>query len=102
MFEPSNPDFENNIREKSQRQFFMHLMELKLTSIEAGKISAELAIEQKHLQHKGFVHGGVVATMADVVAGFAAVSLVPDGYHVVTVELKVSYLNPATGSKLSA
>ena len=80
----------------------MQLMGLQVSRIEAGRIECVLDVQQAHLQHKGFVHGGVIATLADVVAGFAAVSLVPKDYHVVTVELKVSYLHPATETRLRA
>jgi uncharacterized protein (TIGR00369 family) len=44
----------------------------------------------------------VVATLADIVAGFAAYTMVPGDHHVVTGELKVSYLNPGVGSELHA
>lgn len=102
MIKTYNPDFKADIEEKLQRQFFMKLMNLKLTEINEGEMYAELDVEQIHKQQKGFVHGGVIATMADVVAGFAAVSLVPKGHHVVTAEIKVSYLHPGMGKRLYA
>jgi uncharacterized protein (TIGR00369 family) len=97
-----NPDFKNTINEKLERQFFMQLLGFKITEISEGIIAGELELKDVHKQHKGFVHGGVIATVADIVAGFAAVSLVPKDHHVVTVELKTSYLNPGLGEKLFA
>ncbi len=102
MIQSYNPDFEPDIRTKLERQEFMQLMGFQVTKIEAGYIEGELKLEQKHKQHKGFAHGGVIATLADIVAGFAAVSLVPKNHHVVTVELKVSYFRPGVGDKLLA
>lgn len=102
MIKTLNPDFKKDIKEKLQRQFFMKLMNFRLTKIEEGDIEGELDVEKMHKQQKGFVHGGVIATMADVVAGFAAVSLVEKDNHVVTAEIKVSYLNPGLGDKLYA
>ena len=102
MVKTLNPDFKSDIEEKLKRQHFMKLMNFKLTKIEEGLIEGELDVEQIHKQQKGFVHGGVIATMADIVSGFAAVSLVPKGHHVVTAEIKVSYLNPGLGDKLLA
>ncbi|WP_084538910.1 PaaI family thioesterase [Hymenobacter daecheongensis] len=93
---------EVRIRRKLTRQHFMHLIGADLTTIEPGRVEAELTLEQRHQQHRGFAHGGLVATMADLVAGFAAVTLVPDGVGVVTVELKTSYLHPGVGEKLRA
>lgn len=102
MIKTYNPDFKNTINEKLDRQFFMQLLGFKITDISEGKIAGELELKDIHKQHKGFVHGGVIATVADIVAGFAAVSLVPKDHHVVTVELKTSYLNPGLGEKLFA
>jgi uncharacterized protein (TIGR00369 family) len=102
MIQTFNPDFEQDIREKLERQSFMKLMGFEVTKIEEGRIEGELLLEQQHKQHKGFTHGGVIATLADIVAGFAAVSLVPKDHHVVTAELKVSYFHPGVGDKLLA
>ncbi|GGF23851.1 phenylacetic acid degradation protein [Hymenobacter cavernae] len=98
----STLDLATRIRQKLTMQRFMHLVGADLTTIEPGRVEAELALEQKHQQHRGFAHGGLVATMADLVAGFAAVTLVPDNYGVVTADLRVSYLHPGVGEKLRA
>jgi uncharacterized protein (TIGR00369 family) len=80
----------------------MHYMGFEITNIAEGAITGQLILQPHHRQQKGFVHGGLTATIADIVAGFAAVSLVPPDHHVVTVELKVSYLNPGVGDKIVA
>lgn len=102
MIKTFNPDFETDVREKLQRQEFMKLMGFEITKIAEGCVEGELVLEQKHRQHKGFTHGGVIATLADIVAGFAAVTLVAKEQHVVTAELKVSYFHPGVGDKLIA
>jgi uncharacterized protein (TIGR00369 family) len=100
---PDSADsLEARIRRKLTRQHFMHLIGADLTRIEPGRVEAEVTLREQHQQHTGFAHGGLVATMADLVAGFAAVTLVPDGTGVVTVELKTSYLHPGVGQKLRA
>ena len=102
LLSPADADLEARIRRKLERQGFMHLIGADLTRIAPGRIEAELALGQQHQQQRGFAHGGLVATMADLAAGFAAVTLVPDGVGVVTADLKVSYLNPGVGSCLKA
>ena len=103
---PATPEpleaLQSRIRGKLVRQHFMHHIGADLTLIEPGRIEAELILEKQHQQHTGFAHGGLVATMADLVAGFAAVTLVPEGTGVVTVELKTSYLHPGVGQRLRA
>ncbi|GAB2451128.1 thioesterase [Hymenobacter qilianensis] len=96
------PDLVDRIRQKLTRQQFMHHIGANLTLIEPGRVEAELPLELKHQQQRGFVHGGVIATMADLVAGFAGVTLIPDNYGMVTADLKVSYLNPGVGKKIVA
>jgi uncharacterized protein (TIGR00369 family) len=93
---------ETRIRRKLVGQRFMHLIGADLTVITAGRVEAELAMGEQHLQQRGFAHGGLIATLADLVAGFAAVTLVPDNYGVVTSDLKISYLNPGVGQQLKA
>ena len=106
MHTPDSPEpleaLQSRIRRKLVRQHFMHHIGADLTLIEPGRIEAELVLEKQHQQHTGFAHGGLVATMADLVAGFAAVTLVPEGTGVVTVELKTSYLHPGVGQRLRA
>ncbi|MGV3538562.1 MAG: PaaI family thioesterase [Rufibacter sp.] len=102
MLKTFNPQFRDTVKEKLRRQFYMHLLGFEIETIEIGRIEGRLTLEEKHKQHKGFVHGGVTATLADIVMGFAAVTLVPAEYHVVTADLRVSYLNPGVGEVLLA
>mgnify|MGYP001801305156 CR=1 FL=1 len=97
-----NPNFKEVIREHLEGQHFMKLIDFELDVIEVGRVEGVLHLERKHKQQKGFAHGGLVATLADITAGFAASTLVPEGHNVVTGELKISYLNPGTGEKLRA
>ena len=98
----ANSELEARIRRKLVGQHFMHLVGADLTAIAPGRVEAVLALGQQHLQQRGFAHGGLIATMADLVAGFAAVTLVPDNFGVVTSDLKISYLNPGVGQQLTA
>lgn len=99
---PEATDLEARIRRKLERQHFMHLIGADLTVITPGRVEAGLPLATQHLQQRGFAHGGLIATLADLVAGFAAVTLVPDDYGVVTSDLKISYLNPGVGRQLKA
>ncbi len=78
----------------------MDLLDMELVEVEEGKTTALLNVERKHQQQNGFLHGGVIATLADVAMGFAAFSLVPEDHHVVTGEIKISYLSPSTSKKV--
>jgi uncharacterized protein (TIGR00369 family) len=48
------------------------------------------------------VHAGIVTTIADSAAGYAAYSLMPAGAEVLSVEFKVNLLRPARGKSFLA
>lgn len=90
------------VAEKIEGNHFTNYLGIRITSVEAGEVEGQLNLEPYHMQQMDFVHGGVTATLADVVMGFAAFSLVQRGNGVVTADLKVSYLNPGVGNTLVA
>lgn len=102
MYKLYNKEYKSRIEKFLQEQHFMKLVGISLDVIGEGTTEASLQLKQEHLQQTGIVHGGVVATMADIVAGLAAYTLVPEDYHVVTAELKVSYLSAGRGQALFA
>lgn len=101
-FTPQESDFVEMVREKIGGNHFTNYIGFSIDTIKAGYIAGKLKLAQHHLQQMEFVHGGVTATVADIVAGFAAFTLVRKGQGVVTVEMKTSYLNPGKGDTLYA
>jgi uncharacterized protein (TIGR00369 family) len=97
-----NPNFRETILNHLHRQEFMKHIGCRLTLIEPGHVVAEIDLQKIHQQQIGFVHGGVIATIADVAAGFAGFTLVAPEEHTVTAELKISYFSPGTGTLLRA
>jgi uncharacterized protein (TIGR00369 family) len=68
--------------------------------VEPGAFESELAVEDRLRQQDGFIHAGVMATMADHTAGYAAFTTVDPGFQILTVEFKINFLKPAFGRKL--
>jgi uncharacterized protein (TIGR00369 family) len=64
--------------------------------VEYGKFHTSLKIRPDHKQQDGFVHAGVIATMADHTAGYAAFTTVTDDFRILTIEFKINYFRPAT------
>ena len=93
-FERVNKSFES--------QTFMHTLGARLISAEMGCVTIELPFSENLCQQQGFLHAGVVATLADNVCGYAALTEAPDGADVVTAEFKINFLRPAIGEKLVA
>ena len=68
--------------------------------IRRGYFQSWVKIEEQHRQQDGFIHAGVMATMADHTAGYAAFTTVPEDYQILTIEFKVNFLRPAFGERL--
>jgi len=68
--------------------------------VEYGKFETSLKVHPYHRQQDGFVHAGVIATMADHTAGYAAFTTVTDEYRILTIEFKINYFRPAKEEKI--
>ncbi len=97
-----NPHFRETILDHVTRQKFMKHIRCELTTIELGHVEAEIVLREEHQQQLGYAHGGLIATIADVAAGFAGFTLVGPEEHTVTAEIKISYFRPAMGKRLQA
>ena len=73
---------------------------LTSVSLQPGRFVTRVEIQEWHLQQDGFVHAGLIATMADHTAGYASYSLVPPNRRILTVEYKINFLAPAVGEYL--
>jgi len=73
-----------------------------LKSFGKGKAQVELFTKPYHLQHLGFIHGGVISTLMDNTGWYAAMSNLEEDQTAVTMEIKINYLKPAKGEYLVA
>ena len=99
--ERMTPVFER-ILASFQQQSFMQTLGAQLTDAKEGEVSIELPFSDALCQQQGFLHAGVVATLADNVCGYAALTQTPDGADVVTAEFKINFVRPAIGERLVA
>ena len=81
-------------------QPLMPYLGAKLAFIKDGKANIELDFDKKITQHHGLFHGGVIGTIADNSAGFAAMTLMPKDREPLTIEFKINFLNIANGEKI--
>jgi uncharacterized protein (TIGR00369 family) len=100
--EPLDPDLEARVRESFGRQGFLTALGAEMTVAETGRVVLELTPTSAHSQQNGFVHAGVLTTLADAACGYAAFSLMPPGSNVLSVEFKVNLLRPAVGERIIA
>lgn len=102
MPQPRNPDFERTVRESFARQQFMHTLGAKLLRVEPGAVDIELVFDPALTQQNGFMHAGTITSIADSACGYAALSLMPAGTEVLSVEFKINLMAPARSEKFLA
>lgn len=78
---------------------FVRDLDIRLAGVGEGWCETTLAIQERFRQQHGFVHGGVIATVADHTAGGAARTVSGSG-DVLTLEFKINFLRPAAGDSL--
>src|SRR5580658_9268222 len=79
---------------------FIGSLGIELKSFGRGWCETAVNVSPALQQQHGFVHAGVLMTIADHTCGGAAASVVPQEKDVITVENKTSFLRPASGSAL--
>ena len=90
------------VRASFARQGAMATLGAGLVDVAAGHVTIALPIEPRLSQQDGFLHAGVVIAALDSACGYAALTSMPDDAEVLTVELKVNLLAPASGESLVA
>lgn len=93
--EPRDPDFRARIEQSFARQAFLRLLGSELHRIEPGRVQIALPFKPELAQHHGYVNAGAQTSIADVAAGYAAMTLSAPGISVLTTEYKMNFLRPA-------
>ena len=101
-YQPADPNFARRVRESFARQSVMALIGGNLGRIEPGAVEINLPFRSDLTQQHGFVHAGIVTTIVDSACGYAALTLMPAGSEVLTIEYKINFLRPATGESFMA
>jgi len=99
---PLNPDFADDVARSFARQPIMNLIGARLSLVEPGVVEITLPYRADLTQQHGYLHAGVITTIADSACGYAAFTLMPAGANVLSVEFKVNLLRPAQGETFSA
>src|SRR5688572_18846584 len=93
--QPLNPSFAADVTNSFAQQRVMTLIGARLTRVEPGIVEIELPFRADLTQQDGYLHAGVITTVADSAAGYAAYTLMPAGSRVLSIEFKVNLLRPA-------
>jgi uncharacterized protein (TIGR00369 family) len=100
--ETINPAYVEDVCRIVNASPFVTHLPMRLVSFSAEGSRIELDAQRCHLQPFGTVHGGVLATLIDTATFWAAFARAPEGAGLVSVEIKVNYLEPVTEGLLIA
>ena len=101
-FEPSNPSFAADVKDSFAKQAVMMTIGAELVGVAPGAVQIFLPYRSDLTQQHGYLHAGIVTTIADSACGYAAYTLMPPNSAVLSVEFKVNLLRPAKGEEFLA
>lgn len=101
-FSPRDPNFSERVRGSFQRQRVMAWIGAELTRLDPGHCEIRLPHKPELTQQHGYIHGGIIGTIGDTAAGYAAYTLMPPASSVLTIEYKMNLLAPGDGELLIA
>lgn len=74
------------------RQGMMQHLGARLLRVAPGECDIALPYSDKVTQQQGGFHGGAMAALADIVGGYAGLTVAPEGMEVTTIEFKINFL----------
>ena len=65
-----------------------------------GQVTVAMRVEERHVNLQGFVHGGMLAILADTACGLSIRSAMEPGRLHVTADLDIHFLAPASPGRV--
>lgn len=92
----------DRVRASFAKQRVMATIGATLERVEPGEVTIAMPPNPSLTQQHGYLHAGIIATIADSACGYAALSLMPDDAAVLSIEFKTNMLAPADGERFIA
>ena len=97
-----NDSHRHAIADSFARQGLLQAMGARIDRLETGLVILSMPITPSVSQQHGVAHAGASFSLGDSASGYAALSLMPEGAEVMTVEMKINLVAPAAGRRLIA
>ncbi|MGD2125501.1 MAG: PaaI family thioesterase [Desulfobacteraceae bacterium] len=91
-----NPEYLAAVAKHINASPYFRLISMEIKELGWGESRIEVAVQEKHLQPFGQVHGGVFSSLVDATAFWAVYPQIGEDLGMTTVELKLNYLAPAS------
>lgn len=100
--QPQHPHFAERVRQSFAKQAAMAHIGATLGEVSAGYVEIHLPYDLRLTQQHGFLHAGIIGTIADSAGGYAAMTLIPADASILSIEYKLNLLRPAVGERFVA
>ena len=97
-----DPQIEHKIRDSFARQSLMQTFGAQIQFLDRGHVHITAPLTPQVLQQHGFGHAGLSFAIGDSAAGYAALTEYDPQTEVLTAEMKINLLAPASGNTLIA
>ena len=95
-------DIFKKVAKSFESQAFMMTIGAKLESVDEGRVIISVELKPSMKQQHGFGHAGVIFSIGDSAAGYAALTKMGKNQEVLTSEMKIHLMSPADGKMLKA
>lgn len=92
-----DPNTAARVRDSFARQTMLASIGAVVETVAPGHVVLAAPVAAAFCQQQGFAHGGLIFTLGDCAAGYAALSVMPPDVEVMTAELKINLLSPGQG-----
>jgi uncharacterized protein (TIGR00369 family) len=99
---PPFEHYERVVRASFAKQGMLGQMGAMLVDVKPGHVIIELPFSARVTQQQGLFHGAGIGAIGDSAGGYAALTLMPEGSEVVSIEYKINFIRPAKGRRLRA
>ena len=97
---PSDAELWQRVSSSFVRQGLMQHLGAQLQTVQSGRVEIALPYSERVTQQQGGFHGGAIGALADICAGYAALTVVGPEFEVTTVEYKINFLAAFQGGRL--
>ncbi|MEY2805570.1 MAG: hypothetical protein RL657_2906 [Pseudomonadota bacterium] len=98
----SDPALWDRVQRSFDRQGLMAHWGARLLKVRSGQVEIELPYSDRITQQQGGFHGGAIGALADITAGYAALTVASPELEVTTIEYKINFLAAFQGGTLLA
>jgi uncharacterized protein (TIGR00369 family) len=96
------PEVAERVKASIAKQTLLSTLEVSIERLAPGHVELGMVSKREFAQQHGFVHAGVITSIADSACGYAAYTLFPDDRDVLTVGFSMNLVAPASQPALLA